>query len=86
MATNKAPERVSDNARPEKLPKERREASDVVEIAKCNAEFRKWGKFVGAFLYLRSLNAARPRSVWWRGLFGIATIAGGWMKFGLPGL
>ena len=43
--------------------------SDLVEIAKRNGDFRKnYGPFIGAFLYLRSINAARPRSLWWSGL------------------
>jgi hypothetical protein len=45
------------------------EYSDLVEIAKRNGDFRKnYGPFIGAFLYLRSINAARPRSFWWCGL------------------
>jgi hypothetical protein len=43
--------------------------SDLVEIAKRNGEFRKnYGPWLGAFLYLRSMSAARPRSFWWSGL------------------
>jgi hypothetical protein len=35
--------------------------SDLVEIAKHNGDFRKnYGLLVGAFLYLRPINAARP--------------------------
>jgi hypothetical protein len=42
--------------------------SDLVEIAKRNGDFRKnYGPWLSAFLYLRSLNAARPRSFWWSG-------------------
>jgi hypothetical protein len=49
--------------------------SDLVEIAKCNGDFRKnYGVLVGAILYLRSINAARPRLFWWQTL--IAAIAG----------
>ena len=41
--------------------------SDLVEIAKRNGDFRKnYGLLVGAFLYLRSINAARPRLFWWQ--------------------
>jgi len=41
--------------------------SALVEIAKHNGDFRKnYGLLVGAFLYLRSINAARPRSLWWQ--------------------
>lgn len=53
--------------------------SDLVEIAKRNGEFRKnYGLFVGAFLYLRSISAARSPSFWWTSL--LAAIAG---AFGL---
>ena len=41
--------------------------SDLVEIAKRNGDFRKnYGVLVGAILYLRSINAARPRLFWWQ--------------------
>ena len=44
--------------------------SDLVEIAKRNGDFRKnYGLLIGAFLYLRSIHAARGRPFWWKGLF-----------------
>jgi hypothetical protein len=57
--------------------------SDLVEIAKRNGDFRKnWGLIIGSVLYLRSLNAARPRSFWWSGLLAVATAAAGlWLKY-----
>jgi hypothetical protein len=49
--------------------------SDLVEIAKRNGEFRRnYGLFVGAFLYLRSISAARSRPFWWASL--LAALAG----------
>jgi hypothetical protein len=37
--------------------------SDLVEIARRNGDFkRNYGTLIGAFLYLRSLSAARGRS------------------------
>lgn len=40
-----------------------RRRSDLVEIARRNGDFRKnYGTVVGAFLYLRSISAARGRS------------------------
>jgi hypothetical protein len=50
--------------------------SDLVEIAKRNGDFRKnYGLLVGAFLYLRSLNATRPRLFWWQGFMaGLASV------------
>jgi hypothetical protein len=42
--------------------------SDLVEIAKRNGDFKKnYGTLIGAFLYLRSLNAARGRQKYWFG-------------------
>jgi len=43
--------------------------SDLVEIAKRNSDFRRnYGLCIRAFLYLRSINAARPRWSWWQTL------------------
>ena len=37
--------------------------SELVEIAKLNGDFKRhYGKLIGAYLYLRSVNAARGRS------------------------
>ena len=45
------------------------QSSDLVEIAKRNGDFKKnYGMILGAFLYLRSLNAARGRPFYWLGL------------------
>jgi hypothetical protein len=53
--------------------------SDLVEIAKRNGDFRKnYGPIIGAFLYLRSINAARPRSFWGKGLVVAVAGALGW--------
>jgi hypothetical protein len=56
--------------------------SDLVEIAKQNGDFRKnYGVIVGAILYLRSINAARPRLFWWQALMaGIAPALGYWLR------
>lgn len=43
--------------------------SDLVEIARRNGDFRRnYGILIGAFLYLRSLNAARGRAFTWAGV------------------
>ena len=43
--------------------------SDFVEIARRNGDFKKnYGTWIGAFLYLRSLTAARGRSFCWLSL------------------
>lgn len=44
-------------------------SSDLVEIARRSGEFRKhYGVVLGALLYLSSISAARPRSIWWSGV------------------
>ena len=46
------------------------QSSELVEISKLNGDFKKnYGKLIGAFLYLRSISAARGRS-----LFGTALV------------
>jgi hypothetical protein len=43
--------------------------SEIAEIAKQNGDFRKnYGTIVGAYLYLRSISAARGRPMFWSGL------------------
>lgn len=59
-------------------------SSDLVEIARRSGDFRKhYGVVLGAFLYLRSISAARPRSIWWSGvltaLIGAVVV---WIKTG----
>jgi hypothetical protein len=59
--------------------------SDLVEIARRNGDFKKnWGIPIGAFLYLRSLSAARGRSFYWLGLIcALLSAALPWLaKFG----
>ncbi|WP_139861555.1 hypothetical protein [Bradyrhizobium ivorense] len=44
-------------------------SSDIVEIARRSGDFRKhYGVVLGAVLYLSSISAARPRSIWWSGI------------------
>ncbi|MDA9508868.1 hypothetical protein XI09_30380 [Bradyrhizobium sp. CCBAU 11386] len=48
--------------------------SDIVAISRLNGDFRRnYGLAIGAFLFLRSLSAARGRSFFWAGLISIAT-------------
>ena len=48
-------------------------SSELVEISKLNGSFRRnYGTFIGAYLYLRSISAARGRSFFWTGLISIA--------------
>ncbi|MBI5320782.1 hypothetical protein [Bradyrhizobium sp.] len=52
--------------------------SDLVEIARRNGDFRRnYGTLIGAFLYLRSLSAARGSPVSWTGLV-LALMAAAW--------
>ena len=42
--------------------------SELVEISKLNGDFkRNYGKLIGAYLYLRTVNAVRGSSYFWRG-------------------
>ncbi len=48
-------------------------SSALSKIAKLNGDFRRnYGWILGAFLYLRSISAARGRSWFWAGLASIA--------------
>lgn len=50
--------------------------SELVEISKLNGDFRRnYGKLIGAYLYLRSVSAARGRSWFWTGLISFACSA-----------
>jgi hypothetical protein len=54
----------------------RGQCSDLVEISKLNGDFRKnYGKLIGAYLYLRSISAARGRSLFWTGFISIVCSA-----------
>jgi hypothetical protein len=60
-------------------------SSELVEISKLNGDFAKnYGKLIGGYLYLRSINAARgPRNCWIPFLFVVAWIGyGGLTKNG----
>ena len=56
--------------------------SELVEISKLNGDFkRNYGRLLGAFLYLRSINAARGRSLVWNGfLLALASAALAWAQ------
>jgi hypothetical protein len=57
-----------------------RSSSDLAEIAKRNGDFKKnYGTVIGAYLYLRSLSAARGRSFFWAGSIGLMILA---LRFG----
>jgi hypothetical protein len=46
--------------------------SALVEISKLNGDFkRNYGRFIGAYLYLRSISAARRRPFSWASLISI---------------
>lgn len=64
-------------------------SSELSKIAKLNGDFRRnYGTLLGAFLYLRSISAARGRSWFWTGLISLAcTAAMSWLgKHGLSWL
>ncbi|WP_141937086.1 hypothetical protein [Bradyrhizobium sp. UNPA324] len=52
-------------------------SSELSKIAKLNGDFRRnYGTLLGAFLYLRSISAARGRSWVWGGLLAAGVAAG----------
>ena len=57
------------------------QSSELVEISKLNGDFRKnYGKLIGAYLYLRSVSAARGRSWFWAGLASfVCSLALAWL-------
>ncbi len=64
------------------------DAGELSKIAKLNGDFRKnYGILLGAFLYLRSISAARGRSWFWAGVFSlIGSAALGWLSRHGPAL
>ena len=65
------------------------EQSELVEISKLNGDFRRnYGKVLGAILYLRSVSAARGRSIFCASvLVASVSFAVAWLKqHGLPWL
>lgn len=64
-------------------------SSELSKIAKLNGDFRRnYGTLLGAFLYLRSISAARGRSWVWAGLISlVCSMAMTWLgKHGLSWL
>jgi hypothetical protein len=61
--------------------------SELVELSKLNGDFRKnYGAILGAYLYLRSLDAVRGRPFAWLGLLSLlGSVASAWLgKCGWP--
>lgn len=56
--------------------------SELSKIAKLNGDLRRnYGTLLGAFLYLRSINAARGRSWFWAGMASLlGSVALGWLS------
>lgn len=51
-------------------------SSELSKIAKLNGDFRRnYGALLGAFLYLRSISAARGRSLIWSALISMCSLA-----------
>jgi hypothetical protein len=59
-------------------------SSELVEISKLNGDFKKnYGKLIGAYLYLRSVSAARGHSLfWWTALTACSAILAWLAKHG----
>jgi hypothetical protein len=64
------------------------QSSELVEISKLNGDFKKnYGELIGAYLYLRSISAARGRSLFWTGVVSIVCPAAlAWLARGLSWL
>lgn len=44
-------------------------SSELIEISKLNGSYkRNYGTLIGAYLYLRTVNAVRGQSIFWNGL------------------
>jgi hypothetical protein len=56
--------------------------SELIELSKLNGDFkRNYGKLIGAYLYLRSISAARGQSYMWSGFLVAALTAGlAWLQ------
>lgn len=55
------------------------DTSDLSKIAKLNGDFRRnYGTLLGAFLYLRSISAARRTSSWGGLMVPVATVIMTW--------
>jgi hypothetical protein len=51
------------------MPESFKPRSELIEISKLNGDFKKnYGTLIGAYLYLRSIGAARGRSYFWSGV------------------
>lgn len=58
------------------MAEETQASSELSKIVKLNGDFRRnYGTVIGAFLYLRSISAARGRSWFWAGLLSVACSA-----------
>jgi hypothetical protein len=57
-------------------------SSELSAIAKLNGDFRRnYGKLIGAYLYLRSISAARSRSFVWSGCsFALLSTCATWLE------
>ncbi|MEY9127001.1 hypothetical protein ABIA03_001057 [Bradyrhizobium yuanmingense] len=64
------------------MPNEIDGSRELFKIAKLNGDFRRnYGTVIGAFLYLRSIGAARGRSWFWSGLiFGALSLGLSWLE------
>jgi hypothetical protein len=56
------------------------QSSELVQISKLNGDFRRnYGKLLGAYLYLRSISAARGRSLLWSALIALILSVLAWL-------
>ena len=64
------------------------QSSELVEISRLNGDFRRnYGKLLGAYLYLRSISAARGRSLFWASVLFALSVGVAWLRLhGFPWL
>ena len=63
------------------MSEQRHTSSELIEISKLNGSFkRNYGTVIGAYLYLRSISAARGRPWPWSGFLFLASIGVAWIQ------
>jgi hypothetical protein len=63
------------------MPQKNNASFELVELSKLNGDFHKnYGSLLGAYLYLRSISAARRHPFSWLGLISlICSALAGWI-------
>jgi hypothetical protein len=63
------------------MSEQRHTSSELIEISKLNGSFkRNYGTLIGAFLYLRSISAARGRPWLWTVFLFLVSVGLAWIE------